>query len=59
VDVTILLGQAYDLSLVIRARSPKAVFLFVTEGLRVLGGVQETMTYQEAWSYGEPPLDLE
>jgi len=53
-DATILLGQKYDLFITIRARDPKTVLDFVTEDLRILGGVADTLSSQEAWTYGEP-----
>ena len=49
-DVTILLGQQADLTLVVRAKDYETILEFVTNGLRVLGGVDTTMTSQEAWS---------
>jgi len=52
-DVTILLGQQADLSITLRAKDSKAILDFVTEDLRVLGGVEATMTSHEAWTYGE------
>ena len=53
-DVAILLGHDADLSLTIRVKDQKVVLDFVTEGLRMLGGVDATMTSFESWSYGEP-----
>ena len=49
-DATILLGQEFDMSLTIRARDTQVILDFVTNGLRVLGGVQSTMSSHEAWS---------
>jgi DNA-binding Lrp family transcriptional regulator len=53
-DATILLGQKYDLFITVRAKNPKTILDFVTEDLRILGGVSETLSSQEAWTYGEP-----
>lgn len=47
--VSILLGHQSDLAVLVHARDLDDVFNFVTNGLRVLGGVQETMTSQEGW----------
>jgi DNA-binding Lrp family transcriptional regulator len=50
-SVTILLGGPdADLSILVRAKEPEIILSFVTDGLRVLGGVQSTTTSQEAWS---------
>jgi DNA-binding Lrp family transcriptional regulator len=55
-DVIILLGQAADVSVLIRAKDPHVVFDFVTEGLRRLAGVEMTTTSHEAWSCTEGAL---
>jgi DNA-binding Lrp family transcriptional regulator len=52
-DVRILLGYDADLSVTLRTKDTKTIFEFVTEGLRVLGGVDSTMTSHEVWTYGE------
>ena len=57
-DVTMLLGSPADLSVYIRARDHRAVFEFVTGGLRMLGGVESTTTFHEAWSCTEGDLGL-
>ena len=52
-DVTILLGQQADISITLRVKEPKTILDFVTEGLRVLGGIEGTMTSQEPRTPGE------
>jgi DNA-binding Lrp family transcriptional regulator len=53
-DTTILLGGNADICVTVRAKDPDTVLSFVTEDLRNLGGVEATVTLQEAWTYGEP-----
>lgn len=50
-DVTILLGSKVDLCVTVRARDHQSVFDFITNDLRLLGGIESTQTYHEAWSY--------
>ncbi len=50
IDVTILLGQEYDMSISLRARDAEVVLEFVTKGLRFLRGVHSTATSHESWS---------
>lgn len=49
-DVVILLGQQADLVVSVRAKDHAVILDFVTEALRMCGGVDYTMTSQEAWS---------
>lgn len=49
-DVTILLGHQYDMTVTIRARDTDAALDYVTKGLRFLRGVSATMSTVEAWS---------
>jgi DNA-binding Lrp family transcriptional regulator len=49
-NIAILLGQSADISLTVHAIDTDALLNFVTNGLRALGGIQGTMTSQEAWS---------
>lgn len=49
-DVVILMGHAYDLSVTVRAVDANAVTDFVTRGLRFCRAVAETMSSLEAWS---------
>lgn len=54
-DAVILLGQEKaDISIAVRVKDPKTILEFVTEGLRVLGGVESSIAAHEAWTYGEP-----
>jgi len=54
-DVAIVFGGANaDISITMRTREHRDVFEFVTGGLRDLGGIESTMTFQEPWIYGEP-----
>jgi DNA-binding Lrp family transcriptional regulator len=54
-DVTLLFGQP-DLCVTVRARDHQTVFDFVTVGLRLLGGVESTMTFHEVWSCADGDL---
>jgi DNA-binding Lrp family transcriptional regulator len=55
VEAMILLGQAEaDISITVRVKDPKTILEFVTEGLRVLRGVESSIAAHEAWTYGEP-----
>lgn len=49
-DVTVLLGDPADLSIVLRVRNPKKLYSFITERLRCIPGVENTSTCTEAWS---------
>jgi DNA-binding Lrp family transcriptional regulator len=51
-DVAILLGRA-DLSVTVRVRDAQTILDFVTDGLRMLGGVEQTVTSFESWAYDE------
>ena len=50
-EVTILLGEKADIVASVLARDHPAILEFVTDGLRILGGVSRTRTSEEAWSY--------
>lgn len=56
-ETVILLGSKYDIAIMLRVKDPKTILDFVTEGLRILGGVGDTMTSHEAWTYGEPETE--
>jgi DNA-binding Lrp family transcriptional regulator len=53
-DVTILLGHQADLSAAVRVHNSDVIRRFVTDGLRLLAGINSTSTSQEVWSCFEP-----
>ena len=53
-DVTILLGHQADLCVAVRVHNSNVIRRFVTDGLRLLAGINTTSTSQEVWSCYEP-----
>jgi DNA-binding Lrp family transcriptional regulator len=49
-DITILLGDQADLSLIVRVRDPKKIYEFITTKCRCVLGIENTSTCTEAWS---------
>jgi DNA-binding Lrp family transcriptional regulator len=49
-DVSMLLGHEADLSITVLARGTKAIRDFITNGLRILGGVARSSTSEEIWT---------
>ena len=61
-DVVMLLGGQADLSVACESTTPQSSGKFVTDGLRMMSGINSTTTSQEMWScFEEPPTqrDLE
>jgi DNA-binding Lrp family transcriptional regulator len=50
-DILILLGGPADLTVIVRATTNDAMLDFVTEGLRMCGGIEKTATCLEQRSY--------
>jgi DNA-binding Lrp family transcriptional regulator len=55
-DVVMLMGAAYDLSVTVRARDTDAVTEFVTRGLKSLRAVGRTTSTLEPWSCADEEL---
>jgi hypothetical protein len=53
-DVMILLGHQADLSAAVRVHNSDVIRRFVTDGLRLMPGINSTSTSQEVWSCFEP-----
>ena len=53
-DVVILLGGQADLSVAVRVHNAAIIRKFVTDGLRMMSGINSTTTSQEMWSCFEP-----